>query len=405
MPRSLTFRQQQTDNCQSSPRRVHTDLSALVIESCWDPEVAPGPLPTLFRCCRKSESSACFQESACSLQAELMGPAGKMAEGLPRPSAGGWYSWYHPLCSLPRPTHTPPRALGKVPGHTPFPCSILSSSAWTNNLPQPSSLIYHHQLAFCFPFSPCLQKYWSTLTVSSKKKNISNLLWYPSLMSQQLLPHLQSWSLLSSLYLSCWSFQPPSPCRFILSLSTLHQPLVLPPHSISNFSFQFECHFLVVLAPPHLNIHLVTTFSELSEDKLCLVRLLFCLHLTPLQEVLPSPKTVPAPSRDFIWAKSHGHCSLLTLFHLSDLSTTKHIFITLFASGSSAFPSTLSGAFWSLPFFCFLWKTHQKDFWCHLFPSISHSSLPTLPYPIPHTGINSKMSSQIPGEDQECISL
>lgn len=44
-PRSLTCRQQPVDNCQSSPRRVHADLRALVIQSCWDTGVAPGALP------------------------------------------------------------------------------------------------------------------------------------------------------------------------------------------------------------------------------------------------------------------------------------------------------------------------------------------------------------------------
>lgn len=62
---------------------------------------------------------------------------------------------YHSPCSLPMPTVTPPWALNKVLGHAPFPCSILSNFLWTNNLLQPSSLVYHQQLLpYAFLFLP-----------------------------------------------------------------------------------------------------------------------------------------------------------------------------------------------------------------------------------------------------------
>lgn len=174
-------------------------------------------------------------------------------------------------------------------------------------------------------------------------------MWYPSLMSQHLLPHLQLWSLLSSPYLPCWSFQPPSPCKFIPSLSTSHLPLVPSAHSISNFSLQFGASlFDCTCSPTPSTLVLSPSSLNSREDKFYLVHFFFSPHLTPLQDVPSSPETAPTPSRDLFLVKSHGHCSFLTLFYLSDLSNTNHVFIALFASGDSAFPNTLSGVFWRL---------------------------------------------------------
>lgn len=206
-------------------------------------------------------------------------------------------------------------------------------------------------------------------------------MWYPSLMSQHLLPHLQPWSLLSS---TCHA----SLSNLLLPASSPFpfQPLTslwfFQPTVSVTFPFNLKCHFLTVLASPYPQ-YWSCHFSELSENKIYLVHFLFSLHLTPLQDV-PSPETVPAPSRDLFLVKSHGHCSFLTLFHLSDLSNTDHIFIALFASGDSALPNTLSGVFWSLPFSCSLWKTHQKDLWRHFIDLIL---IPGLPYPNPHANV------------------